>query len=572
MPKRPKVPKNKKGPVLWDDRAERMEVWRGAVNIARMSRDLLSRAKETSDFCHDSNSPSVFVSNEQYLRWLMQLSRRGVKHRFLTEITNENIDYCRDLAKYVQLRHLDGIKGNFSIIDRKNYAATANLSSFQPPSELVVSNVKQFVEQQQYLFDMLWNRAIAAEQKIRELEEGARPDFIETITDPYRVQQLGFDLVNSCKHEITAIFSTCNAFHRQERVGAIKLLKDMAERHSVKVRILTPEDEKIKAFVVNLKKQQEEQDNNNHMEIRFIEPSRQTKVSILIADNKYSLAVELRDDTKETSIEAMGLASYSNSKATVLSYASIFESLWTHVELYEHLKVREKMEKDFINIAAHELRTPIQPIIGLTELLRSNIESEKGHEILDVIIKNAKRLQLLTEDLLDVATIESQSLTLRKEKFDLNQLVKNLLQDIAREIDNSNNIKVGLVYDLAPGRVYVKGDKERLAQVISNLLNNAIKFTEKGGTVDIRTRKSIGMTRGRRLHRALVSIKDTGNGIDPGVMPRLFTKFASKSEKGIGLGLFISKSIVEAHSGEIWAENNEDGKGATFNFTLPLTS
>jgi signal transduction histidine kinase len=212
----------------------------------------------------------------------------------------------------------------------------------------------------------------------------------------------------------------------------------------------------------------------------------------------------------------------------------------------------------------------MQPIIGLSELLRSNIASKKQREIIDVIIKSANRLQLLTEDLLDVATIESQSLKLRKERVDLNQLIQSLLQDMARQIDKSNNKKVRLVCDLAPGSIFVQADKERLTQVISNLLNNAIKFTGKGGEVEVRTRKSIGMTGGH--HReALTSIKDTGIGIDPDVMPRLFTKFTSKSEKGTGLGLFISKGIVEAHGGKIWAENNRDSnKGATFTFTIPI--
>jgi two-component system, OmpR family, sensor histidine kinase VicK len=349
----------------------------------------------------------------------------------------------------------------------------------------------------------------------------------------------------------------------------------MAEGRNIKVRILTPEDERIKAFVENLREQQEEQqDNNSNIDIRFIEPSQQTKVSILIADRKYSLAVEVKDDTKETSIEAMGLATFSNSKATVMSNASIFESLWTHVELYQQLKVHEKMEKEFIEIAAHELRTPMQPIIGLSELLRANTASKKEREIIDVIIKNANRLQLLTEDLLDVATIESQSLKLRKERVDINGLIQSSLQDIAEQIDNSNNMKVRLVCDLAPDSIFVQADKERLTQVISNLLNNAIKFTGDGGTVDARTRKGIGVSGEQQYHHreALISIKDTGIGIDPEVMPRLFTKFATKSEKGTGLGLFISKSIVEAHGGKIWAENNKDGKGATFTFTLPLAT
>jgi signal transduction histidine kinase len=142
---------------------------------------------------------------------------------------------------------------------------------------------------------------------------------------------------------------------------------------------------------------------------------------------------------------------------------------------------------------------------------------------------------------------------------------------VVRQIDNNNNnMKVRLVCDLAPGSIFVQADKERLTQVISNLVNNAMKFTGKGGTVDVRTRKSIGMT-GRHHGEALISIKDTGVGIDPEVMPRLFTKFFSKSEKGTGLGLFISKGIVEAHGGKIWAENNRDSnRGATFTFTIPI--
>jgi two-component system, OmpR family, sensor histidine kinase VicK len=557
-----------------DAPSERTEVWLGIDNIISRSLEVMSGMRATYDLCLDTSGPSLILETEPIRKAYFELRNRGVKIRFITEVTANNISYCKEMMRIADMRHLDGIKGNFVIADGTNYAGIANTQVRKHLPQLIHSNVKLFVEQQQYFFEMLWEKAVPAEQRIREIEEGILPDFIQTITDPYRVQKLGFELAGSAKHEILAIFSTVNAFHRQERVGAIKLLKDMAEGRNIKVRILTPEDERIKAFVENLRKQQEQQQNNNsNIDVRFIEPFQQTKVSILIADRKYSLTVEVKDDTKETSIEAMGLATYSNSKATVISYASIFESLWTHVELYQKLKVHEKMEKEFINIAAHELRTPMQPIIALSELLRSNIASKKEREIIDIIIKSANRLQLLTEDLLDVATIESQSLKLRKERVDINGLVQSSLQDIAGQIDN-NNMRVRLVCDLAPDSIFVQADKERLTQVISNLLNNAIKFTREGGTVDVRTRKSIGVSGGeQQYHReALISIKDTGIGIDPEVMPRLFTKFATKSEKGIGLGLFISKSIVEAHGGKIWAENNKDGKGATFTFTLPLAT
>jgi signal transduction histidine kinase len=554
---------------------KKSEILYGAENAVGRGVQFMQNVKERMDIFFDYRAPSIVVDIEEYRNGYRDIRRRGAKIRAFTEITKENVHYCKELMNMVdELRHLDGVKGGMAVSESE-YMATTVLEESKPLTEVIYSNVKEVVEQGQYIFDTLWRSAISAEQKIREIEEGILPDFIQTITDPYRVQKLGFELTSSAKHEILAIFSTVNAFHRQERVGAIKLLKDMAEGRNIKVRILTPEDERIKAFVENLREQQEEQqDNNSNIDIRFIEPSQQTKVSILIADRKYSLAVEVKDDTKETSIEAMGLATFSNSKATVMSNASIFESLWTHVELYEQLKVHEKMEKEFINIAAHELRTPMQPIIGLSELLRANIASKKEREILDVIIKSANRLQQLTEDLLDVATIESQTLRLRKERVDINGLVQSSLQDIAGQNDKSNNMKVRLVCDLAPGSIFVQADKERLTQVISNLLNNAIKFTREGGTVDARTRKSIGVSGEQQYHHreALISIKDTGIGIDPEVIPRLFTKFATKSEKGTGLGLFISKGIVEAHGGKIWAENNKDGKGATFTFTLPLAT
>lgn len=238
----------------------------------------------------------------------------------------------------------------------------------------------------------------------------------------------------------------------------------------------------------------------------------------------------------------------------------------------EKLKLHDKMQKEFINIAAHELRTPIQPIIGLSEVLRSRrrgdiekMEEQIQHdEFLDIIIRNAKRLQNLSEDILDVTKIESQLLLLKKEKFNLNQLILNAVADSRNQItreNKDNNIKIELVFQ-AEADIYVEADKNRINQVLSNVLGNAIKFT-KEGTITIRIEKK--EEGGREV---LVAIKDSGTGIDPEVIPKLFTKFTSSSRGGTGLGLFISRSIIEAHGGRIWAENNKDGKGATFSFSL----
>jgi signal transduction histidine kinase len=250
----------------------------------------------------------------------------------------------------------------------------------------------------------------------------------------------------------------------------------------------------------------------------------------------------------------------------------------------EELRIHDKVQKEFINIAAHELRTPIVPILNLSELLYSKVllysnvkgqQQEQGQEeqreMLEVILRNANRLLQLTEDILDVTRIESHTLKLRKERFNLNDAILDVIDDDRKQITNAN---VKVMYEPGNSVTVVEADRRRLTQVISNLLDNAFKFT-KEGTVTVTTtvkRKDDGDAGGE----IVVAVKDTGTGIDPELMPRLFTKFATKSYQGTGLGLFISKSIIEAHGGKMWAENNNYGdhdikhKGATFYFTLPV--
>jgi signal transduction histidine kinase len=235
----------------------------------------------------------------------------------------------------------------------------------------------------------------------------------------------------------------------------------------------------------------------------------------------------------------------------------------------EQLKVHDKMQKEFINIAAHELRTPTQAIVSYAEILQRH--PEKKEQISEAIFRNANRLQRLTTDILDVTKIESKSLKFKKEIFNLTDLTSNIIDDFKNDIQKKGG-NIEFLYKPIDDLI-VEADKGRLTQVISNLLSNAIKFSKKnGGKITIST--SVQQTQNGNYDdkRAIVSIKDEGVGIDPGFIPRLFTKFASNSESGIGLGLFISKSIVESHGGRIWAENNSEGTGATFYIVLPLTS
>ena len=238
----------------------------------------------------------------------------------------------------------------------------------------------------------------------------------------------------------------------------------------------------------------------------------------------------------------------------------------------EELKQVSRLKDDFINVAAHELRNPVQPILGLAEILRStkmqadgnhnkSLTVEKECKLLDIIVRNAKKLLLLEENILDVARIENSSLKLDIEECNLYDVIGNVVQDTRDQIDNS---RVELLYNkMEDGIFLIRVDKSRLEQVISNLLSNSIKFT-KEGTISLNVEKED--------NQALVTVKDTGLGVDPEILPRLFSKFATKSEKGAGLGLFICKNIIEAHGGRIWAENNSNGKGATVGFMIPLVT
>ncbi len=554
-----------------------------------MSRSLaeLSKVRVRYDSILDGNGPSIIINNEFVTKAYTEIKARGGRLRLITEITKANLCYSKELARYVELRHLDGVKGNLGIVDGISYGAAALSEEKQFPTEYIYSTVKSFVEQQQYFFDMLWKRSISAEQKMMELEEGLEPEVTETIRDPIEIQRLRNDLLELAKDEILIIYSTARAFYRQDKAGRIDaIIQALKQNPELKIKIRTPSIEAInKPALQKLFSIKEQNQGRYYIDVRQIESSMQTRVTVLIVDRKYSLIVELKDDDKDESSKAMGLAIYSNSGPTVLSYVSIFESLWKQTELYERIKdankqleVHHRLQKEFINIAAHELRNPIQPILSLSEIIRGSEADEERKGILDVVVRNAKRLRQLTEDVLDVTRIESNSLQLNKEEeVDLEDLALHVIHDY--EISTQSKIKLVFSSDDDTERESgkdtakigtINADKHRIQQVLSNLINNAVKYTSEGGVVSIKIRTDSSKARKDRC--VTVSVKDTGSGIDPIVMPRLFSKFASSNKgTGMGLGLYISKSIIEAHGGEIWAENNKQSeRGTTFYFRLPL--
>ncbi|HEY6405633.1 MAG TPA: HAMP domain-containing sensor histidine kinase, partial [Nitrososphaeraceae archaeon] len=639
------------------------------------------------------------------------------KIRAFTEITKDNVKHCKELIKIVdELRHLDGVKGGIAI-NESEYMATTVLQEAKPLTQVIYSNVREVVEQGQYIFDTLWNVAVPAEKKIREIEEGKisyetriienNPDeivkqlsritaesselatcltpggmqyshdyffdikknlmakqkrrehkgiryvttvnkenlgvvkaylnsgmqvrhvrnlppmsfgvsdkemaaTIEKMEGGKRIQSLlisneplymrhfasifeelwinGIDaddiiedveggvdfadievilnpragiakahsIISAARNEVSILVSSANALRRQAQMGGLRLLKNASEQQGAKVRLLVPAEnengQRLHSILDDVKNQ------CPHVEVRSMEKGLHPRVTIVLADRKECTIVELKDDRKDISYEAAGLSTYSNSKSTVSSYVSIFETFWKQTELYEKLKIHDKMQKEFINVAAHELRTPVQPILGLSEVLlykKGNIEDY--FDLITAINRNAKRLQHLTEEILDVTRIESHTLLLHKEAVDVSEKISNVIDDLRDQINDPS--KLTIVFNQPKNPICVWADKTRLYQVIANLLNNAIKFT-KEGTISINVKDEENSL-------VTVSVKDTGAGISSEIATRLFTKFATTSDAGTGLGLYLSKSIVEAHGGKIWAENNSDKVGATFGFTFP---
>jgi two-component system, OmpR family, sensor histidine kinase VicK len=700
---------------------ETTEILRGAEDTTRAVVLFFTNASSVSA-CADSLAPSVAMGVEPIKKCYEDLKIRNVKVRWITEITKDNLSYCRALMQYADVRHLDGIKGNFGVSDT-TYIATATVNKAQPVPELIYSSARSVVEQNKYVFDTLWSKAVLAEDRIKEIEEGVtRPEtravkdpigilqntrgmvcrskqysvcsvsdgllyaynysfdtfkevldlhrsgkhtgirwvtniednqdsrlldvvktfmkfgmqirhvktippmsfgisekemvvtvesmqegslnasaifssepafleqfatifeelwnrgidaqdrieeiesetktFIDIIQNSAEIQKRYHALISSAKQQVLLFLPTTTAYRREEKIGIFESLEEAAER-GADIRILLPTDEEVEEKThkkIKLKK---------GFEVRKIKTTIPTEArsKILIIDRKEYLMVELKDNSKETFVEAVGSAIFSNSKSTVLSYVTMFDSLWRQSELYEKLEAHDRIQREFINIAAHELRTPTQAIIGYSELLQ-NDPGENAADMLKSLTRNAYRLQALITNILDVARIEAGTLILDRENLSLNDLISTTIADAQNQVKASGKrIETSYSHKQIQQQaqemmdIIVYADKDRILQVLSNLLNNALKFTKEG---------RIAITTEKEDNQVIVKIKDSGSGIDPEIFPKLFEKFASKSQKGTGLGLFISKNIIGAHGGRIWAENNPDGIGATFAFSLPI--
>jgi two-component system, OmpR family, sensor histidine kinase VicK len=636
------------------ERATPTQIIHGEQNVVNTLMQIISNTKHKIDACVDYTRPYLAIHINQLREVFLNAKKRGIKVRYLTEINKENLCYCKQLLTMVdELRHLAGIKGNFYVTDEE-YGAPATYHEKGRSAELMIySHLREVVEHQQYIFESVWNTSISADRKIKEIEneDNIVLGVTQVIDSPLRTQELFLDLIKSAKYEILLIMPTVNAFIREHSIGAIQVLKELAygyitepkkassapakrnlqesttRKERMSIRIITPINDAINKIIndmyliapSNLPMQRTNEEpegpttlpsvhpdyadksNTPIIQLRHLESLPKynvTTATILVVDRKASLVFEKIDDAKESFVEAVGLSTFSTSEPTIMSYVSIFENFWNQVDLYGKLKEHDRLQREFINIASHELRTPTQAILGYSTLVRRHPEMRE--EMLSYIERNAVRLQSLINNILDVSRIESRTLKLNKEKFNINEKIRHVIDDIQSKEEQDDEIKI-IFNEQEENPIFVKADKLKIYEVLSNLLVNAVKFTKKKRVVDASNTRSNGsnvghntdyniiissMVKPNQLYNkdntgdvtgqggrfeVVISIKDRGTGIDPDIQDKLFSKFVTKSDTGSGLGLYISKGIVEAHGGKIWAENNSSVNGATFTFKLPVS-
>jgi phospho-acceptor domain-containing protein len=453
---------------------EKVEIIYDRVLIANTIAEIISRAKNSIAICVDKNTLKP-IGIDQCQIALAGAQKKGVIIKYVTEITKENLEYSKKLLEIAQVQHIDGIKGNFVVTDTE-YLGTVALEDKQFISQLIYSNSKQVVDQHKFLFENLWSNSISQENKIKQMEQGIEPEEIKILSNPDYIQHLYKDLLQSAMSEISLIVSTPNALFRQQEIGIIELIRKAAIERNVKVNLVIPKYEKSNRNQPSLITRADMSEVNelpmvsNNIRVKRLLPSinktSKIKSTILLADRECSLLIDLKDDLSQNFTDAIGFASYSNSKSRTQSYNFIFDTIWRQADVYEELEMKtielEKlntMQNEFINIAAHELRTPTQAILGYSDMLEQSPERNQSYE--KTIARNAQRLGLLASDILDVARIESQTLKLNKTNFDLNQEAENVIKDVTERREwekNSNNVK--FIFEPKESIFYLEISKE----------------------------------------------------------------------------------------------------------------
>lgn len=521
--------------------------------------------------------------------------------RIMTPIRRNNLRTIKNLLDLgIEIKHSGDILSiNYGVTNSDLAILIKGTGHSFKDDSILYSNDPSYIEHFSRVFDEMWKNGKDPERIIRSLENEIELSFIQTIEDPKETLQLVRSLISSAKVELLGVLPNFKSFLRQVNDSMMELIRSVAQSNqNLDIRILIAEeinDEMRKQIVeifnrfnhsINILedgddlKLQFQFENIKNFRLKLLNFKLHTEIGFLIVDREKSLLIESRNIPSNSMLRSIGLSSFSNSKRISNSYASIFEAIWNQAELYDKLRIQDRLQKEFINIAAHELRNPVQALLGYSDILmnsKGNIES--WNSFIVTINQSTKRLAKLIDKVLDVTQLENELLILNKEVFNLENLVKEIVREYNNTIRLLNKDQLEIVFstendrDSGPNNKnrkskLVYADRVRVIQVIMNILENAVEFTKVGKIL-------VNICNDDKSNEIYLTISDSGGGIDPQILPKLFTKFVSKSKKGTGLGLYICKKIIEAHNGKIWAENYYNDllklkiAGSKFTISLP---
>ena len=571
------ITKNK--PIKTQVLQDQQEIFNALVNFYKTSNEIKFYAPVESIKLIDI----YFINlHQEILERFRKGNHKGIK--WITSLNNKkDIELVTSyIDKGIEIRHVNDLFSNsFALSDDTFLYTIENIKEGKMATNMLKSTDDSYVNYFNIVFENMWKKGIDINNRIKDIEKGYYIN-VETIPNPIESLKFAKQLLENVKEEILVILASSSTFFRMEtNIGFGNLEK--LTHHGVKVKILIPWDNENKEKIDSIKIKYPD------IEFRLLQSRTDSYIGITIIDTQRVLIQEVKDDTKSKYIESVGMTIFIEGKTTALSYASIFDNLWRQTELYEEIKkayeklqIHEKMLKEFTEIAAHELRTPIQPILGFTQHLRDKVTDKEQADYLEIIGRNTKRLKKLTEDILEISKIENNLFNLNKEQFDIKEFIRNLVNTYKKQVE-TKNIEFEFVDFCNKDSLFIYADKNKISQVLSNLISNSIKFIpeekEIGNitiTIEKKAQDKDDKNGGNAANfdnqeSAIITVKDNGIGIDKDILPILFKKFSSKSFQGTGLGLYISKRIIEAHNGKIWIQNNEDGKeGATFSFSIPL--
>lgn len=529
-------------PIKGQEAEETTKVLYGVQTVINAVLQFLYETNSTIYACVDSTRPALAIDIQILKEAFLSVKNRGVKLRYITEITKDNVPYCKELLTMVdELRHLDGIKGNFYVSETAYLAPATFHEKGKPASQIIYSNVREIIEHQGYVFDSFWSRAIPAEQRIREIEEGIETVNIAIIENPREALKIAQRLIRSAEYEVLVIYPSLNAFRRQVRTGALHLFKEVLLRNVI-VRILIPSNQEQIKQIIN-----EVALTFPQLHIRSMDKSLETHIGNIIVDRKESLIVELKDDTKENYYDAAGLSVYSNSIPIASSYASIFEGLWRQTLLYEEsnrinkrlrilneeLKTSNKKQKEMqielkkinkellatekakdnfvMTITDESTRSASEAKVFTEMLLKTKavgLLNDTQYSVVRTVHNNLEKLELLVNDILEVYKLDKGKLKLSKVDVDIASILEETLSEEKLLTNISeNNIEIKQEITVT-GTVCC--DPKRIQQTLSNLIKNAIEFVPSNGSgrITLRVEKQEGAEIGRRKRgRKLVSVE-----------------------------------------------------------------